>query len=488
MNNSAFPKLLVFGASGYIGSYLVSELLKQPCRVRASSRNAQVLRAREWSNVEIVEADALKPASLEKALDGVDVAYYLVHSMMAGKDFAQVDLNAAENFARVAEKNKVKQIIYLGGLVPEKADSDHIKSRRETGEVLRKAGKVPVTELRAGIIVGPGSAAFEVMRDLVFHLPLMITPKWVRSVSPPIALQNVLYYLVHLALKSEAYHKTFNAAGPETLSYERMMCMLAEAAGRRKPKIIPVPFLSPGLSSYWLKYVTSVPTNIARALIDGLKNDFYADDLALKELLPQQLLDFSSSIERVFTLEKKHTVQYRWVEGAFPIRKQRVDYAFYAKKAGASASCNVSPEQLWQVLSRIGGQQRYFYMNFLWTTREFLDWLVGGPGLSRKRRHPSELRLGDRVDSWTVIGIEKDKRLTLEFGMRAPGAGVLEFEIEKIDHRHSNIQATAYWHPAGVYGLLYWYALELAHLFIFKGMTRAVAKQAQALAEKQINV
>ncbi|SMF19936.1 Uncharacterized conserved protein YbjT, contains NAD(P)-binding and DUF2867 domains [Alteromonadaceae bacterium Bs31] len=487
MSSSHPVKVLVFGASGYIGSYLVPELLKHPFNIRASSRNKALLAARQWQGVELVQADALDPESLLKAMAGVDLAYYLVHSMGEGKNFAKTDLRAAENFAKAAEKSGLKHIIYLGGLVPENAKSEHINSRRETGERLRSAGSVPVTELRAGIVVGPGSAAFEVMRDLVFHLPLMITPKWVRSFSPPIALENLLSYLVQLALRKEAYNKIFDAAGPESLNYQQMMNSLAEVAGRRKPLILPVPFLSPKLSSYWLKYVSSVPTNIARALIDGLKHDFFADDQSLRELVPQALYDFRSSVERVFSMEQQHAVQSRWVEGAFRIRKQRIDYAYYAKKAGGSAIANARPEQVWQVLSTIGGTQRYFYLNGLWTLRETLDWLIGGPGLNRQRRHPAELRLGDKVDSWTVIGLEPYKRLTLAFGMRAPGAGVLEFELSERDKSQCEITAKAYWHPAGAPGLLYWYSLELAHLVIFKGMTEAIARQAEGIAGAENN-
>lgn len=479
-------RVLVFGASGYIGSHLVPELSANAFWVRASSRNVKLLEARQWEDVDLVEADALVPATLEKALQNIDVAYYLVHSMAAGNNFGSIDIHAAENFARVAQQCGVKQIIYLGGIVPPDANSEHIISRKKTGDMLRNGGNVAVTEIRAGIIVGPGSAAFEVMRDLVFHLPLMITPKWVQSVSQPIALENLLYYLVNLAMNTAAFHKTYDAAGPESLSYQQMMNTLAAVAGRKKPIILPVPILSPGLSSYWLKFITSVPTNIARALVDGLKHDFYANNASLQQLIPQQLHTFRGSVERAFALEKQHALQHRWVEGAFPIRQERVDYAFYAKRAGGSCICSASPEQVWQTLLQIGGKQRYFYLNGLWTVREFIDWLVGGPGLHRGRRHPQQLRHGDKVDSWTVIGLQPCKRLTLQFGMRAPGAGVLEFEICEQNSTQCEIKATAYWHPAGAPGLLYWYSLEPMHKLIFKGMTKAISQQAQQLANNEV--
>ena len=297
---------LVFGASGYIGSNLVPKLLSRDIAVRAVSRQMQALKARHWKNVELVEADALEPDTLTQALVNVDTAYYLVHSMAAGRNFSSIDLKAAANFAMAAESAGVRRIIYLGGLVPEDADSEHIVSRRETGEILRQ-GKVPVTEVRAGIIVGAGSAAFEVMRDLVFHLPAMITPRWVRAKSPPIALDNLLEYLVQLPDIDEAAGQIYDAAGPETLTYEEMMRVLADVAGKRQPVIIPVPVLSPKLSSYWLRFVTSVPTNIAKALIGGLKHDFTADTAPLQQLVPQSLLDFRASVEAAFKAEQQES-------------------------------------------------------------------------------------------------------------------------------------------------------------------------------------
>ena len=297
---------LVFGASGYIGSNLVPKLLSRDIAVRAVSRQMQALKARHWKNVELVEADALEPDTLKQALLNVDTAYYLVHSMAAGRNFSSIDLKAAANFAIAAESAGVRRIIYLGGLVPEDADSEHIVSRRETGEILRQ-GKVPVTEVRAGIIVGAGSAAFEVMRDLVFHLPAMITPRWVRAKSPPIALDNLLEYLVQLPDIDEAAGQIYDAAGPETLTYEDMMRVLADVAGKRQPVIIPVPVLSPKFSSYWLRFVTSVPTNIAKALIGGLKHDFTADTAPLQQLVPQSLLDFRASVEAALKAEQQES-------------------------------------------------------------------------------------------------------------------------------------------------------------------------------------
>jgi uncharacterized protein YbjT (DUF2867 family) len=471
--------VLVFGASGYIGSNLVPRLVAEGAAVRAAARSLKVLEAREWMGVELAEADALKPETLPAALAGIEVAYYLVHSMAAGKDFGRLDLEAAENFAGAAARAGVERIVYLGGLVPEDADSEHIVSRRKTGDVLRR-GSVPVTEIRAGIIVGPGSAAFEVMRDLVLHLPLMVTPRWVRAKSPPIALDNLLEYLVRIARVPEAAGRTYDAAGTETLTYEDMMRQLADAAGKRRPFIIPVPVLSPRLSSYWLGLTTAVPASIARALIGGLKHNFSADDAELRRLVPQRLLTFRESVEAAFAAERAHKVAARWTEGAFALRGYSHDVAFYAKKASGTAVANASPAAVWRQVTAIGGDNRYYYMNILWTIREFMDWCVGGPGFTRGRRDPVEVRLGDVIDYWTVIGIEPERRLTLYFGMRAPGAGVLEFDIEPLDARRTRVTVTAYWHPRGVWGLAYWYVLVPAHLFLFKGWTAEIARRAEA--------
>jgi uncharacterized protein YbjT (DUF2867 family)/uncharacterized protein YndB with AHSA1/START domain len=469
---------LVFGASGYIGGHLVPHLIAEGLRLRASSRSRSVLEARDWPGVEIVAADALAPETLPAALQDVEVAYYLVHSMAAGRDFGRLDLEAARHFADAAAKAGVRRIVYLGGLVPDDAVSEHIVSRRDTGEVLRR-GSVPVTEIRAGIIVGPGSAAFEVMRDLVYHLPLMVTPRWVRAKSPPIALENLLVYLARVPWIDEAASRSLDAAGSETLTYTEMMYIMADAAGKRRPRIIPVPVLTPGISAYWLRFITAVPTNVARALIEGLRHDFYADDAELRRLVPQRLLGFREAVDAAFALERGGGPITRWTEGAFAVRDQRIDYAYYAKRASGYSETRADPAAVWRLVSAIGGDTRYYYLNTLWSIRGWMDWAIGGPGLKRGRRHPQEVRIGDRIDHWKVLGAEPEKRLSLAFGMRAPGAGVMEFELAPIADGGTRLTATAYWHPAGVWGLLYWYSLEPVHRFVFKGLTREICRRAE---------
>ncbi len=474
------PRFLVFGASGYVGTNLVPALVAAGAgQVRAAARNRKVLAAQPWEGVELVEADALKPDTLAAALADVDIAYYLVHSMAAGKDFARLDLEAADHFARAAAAAGVKRIVYLGGLVPHDAATEHLMSRKETGDRLR-AGTVPVTEVRAGIIVGPGSAAYEVMRDLVYHLPVMVTPKWVQSKSSPIALSNLLVYLRRVATMPEAAGRIFDAGGPEYLSYEEMMRQFGDVAGRR-PRILRVPVLSPRLSSYWLGLVTAVPANIARALIGGLKHDIPADDEALRGLVPQSLLTFRQAVEAALDAERRNAVAARWTEGVLMYRDYRPDYAYYAKRATGSAEARAPAGDVWRVVTSLGGANRYFYCNWMWTLREAIDWLVAGPGFTRGRRDAVDVRLGDSIDYWTVIGIDPERRLTLHFGLKAPGSGILEFELEPLPDGGTRLIETAYWHPQGVWGLLYWAALVPFHLFIFKGMTRAMVRRAEAL-------
>jgi uncharacterized protein YbjT (DUF2867 family) len=470
---------LVFGASGYVGTNLVERLLREGRPVRAVARNLKVLEAREWQGADLAQADALAPETLPAALAGVQIAYYLVHSMAAGRNFGQLDLQAAKHFADAAAAAGVQRIVYLGGLVPHDADSEHLVSRRQTGEVLRQ-GAVPVTELRAGIIVGAGSAAYEVMRDLVNHVPWMVTPRWVTSRSSPLALDNLLTYLVRLPLLAESAGGIYDAGGPEYMSYQDMMLAFARVVGKT-PRIIPVPWLSPAFSAMWLGLVTTVPANIARALIGGLKHDIPADDAALRQLVPQPLLGFTDAANAAMHAEQQHTVAARWTEGRLMFRGNRLDHAFYAKRAGGAAETAASVPALWRVVSAMGGDNRYYTLNWLWWLREAMDWVLGGPGFTRGRRDPEHLRLGDTIDYWTVIGLAPPHRLTLNFGLQAPGNGVLEFEIETLAPGRNQITVTAYWHPRGVWGLLYWYALVPAHLFLFKRFTRVMAQRALLL-------
>ncbi len=471
---------LVVGASGYIGTNLVSLLLDEGRRVRASSRNSEVLQGRCWDNVEICQADALDSQSLDNALQGVDTAYYLVHSMAAGKSFPRLDNRAATNFAAAAARHHVRRIVYLGGLTPDDPRSAHLKSRCETGDILR-SGSVPVTELRAGMIIGPGSAAWEVMRDLVNHLPVMVTPRWVFSRSTPIALSNLLRYLADVPKLDETAGQIYDVAGPDILTYKEIMLRYGKLVGKR-PLIIPVPVLTPRLSSYWLRLITAVPTNVARALIDGLSQDVIAKDRRLAELIPQQLLSFDAAAAEALNADRLHALPAHWAESAIGCETFSPDYAFYHKQAQGSASTPARSADIWAVVCQFGSQGDFFYARSLWWLRRSLDWLVGGPSFRRSRRHDRELRIGDVVDAWRVIGMEPGKRLTLLMEMKAPGAGVLEFRIDD-PGKERRVTVHAHWHPAGVWGLLYWYLTLPLHQVLFNGTARAIGEKSRRRRE-----
>jgi len=473
---------LVFGASGYIGSHLAPYLASRGLLVRATSRNVEVIEGRDWRDVELAEADALQPESLDRVLEDVDIAYYLVHSMAAGKNFPEIDATAARNFADAAARKGVKRIVYLGGLVPESPKSMHLRSRQETGNILR-AGSVPVTEIRAGMIIGPGSAAWEVIRDLVNHLPVMITPRWVFSRSTPIALSNLLHYLAAAPMLGETAGEIYDVGGADDLTYEEIMRQYGELVGK-SPRIIPVRVLTPRLSSYWLRLVTSVPTNIARALIDGLSQDVIADDDRLVNLVPQQLLGFREAAVQALEADRKHALPARWVESAVACHDFKPEYGFYPKQAGCSAYSSASKRALWRVVCQFGQDGDFFYAGWLWWLRRSLDWILGGPGFRRKRRHPDELRVGDAVDAWRVIAIQPGKQLTMLMEMYAPGAGVLEFDIDDSDDGRRMLTVTGYFHPAGVWGILYWLILLPFHAFIFRGMTREITRRAETESDR----
>ena len=469
-------RAVVLGASGYIGTNLVPRLVAEGWAAAATSRNTEVLAARGWERVELVEADILDESSLVRALRGAHVAFYLVHCMAAGGDFAALERQGARNLVAAANAAGLQRLVYLGGLAPDNPKSQHLRARMETGEILRGAD-CTVVEIRAGMIVGVGSAAWEVIRDLVNHLPLMITPRWVRSRSTPIALDNLLAYLIGVAEARVCGDPIYEVAGPEGLTYEDMMLTYGELVGKR-PVIVDVPVLTPKLSGYWLRLVTSVPTNIAVALIEGLAHDFVAHDAPIRQLLPQRLLTFREAAEAALAAEKAHAITTRWVEGSLACRDWNPQYSFYAKRAGAETNSQASIDTLWRQILGFGTDGDFFYANALWRSRRLIDWCLGGTAMRCSRRHPGELRLGDVFDGWRVIGFTPRERLTLLMEMRAPGAGVLEFDLKPADSG-SRIRATAYWHPAGVWGLLYWYVLWPFHAYLFRGLTRTIAHRAE---------
>ena len=471
--------VLVMGASGYIGSNLVPQLANRGHHVRAAARNLDSLEARQWADVECVTADALRPETLDEALTGIDVAYYLVHSMGSGKRFPELDRASARNFRRAAERAGVRRIIYLGGLLPRGERSMHLDSRAETGEILRD-GPIPVTEIRAGIIVGAGSAAFEVIRDLVMHLPVMTTPRWVRSRTQPIALTDLLQYLLRIPDVPETSGRIFEVGGPDTLSYAEMMKVFARVVDRHI-RIISLPVLTPRLSALWLDFVTAVPANIARPLIDGLTHDLLADDTEIRQLIPLQLHSYEAAIRDALEAERMQAVPARWTEGAMAYRASRPDVAFFAKQMTGTAHTTAPVAASWSAIASIGGDARWPAYDWLWRVRAALDRVIGGPGMRRGRRDQANVRPGDTIDWWRVVAVDPGHRLTLLAEMRVPGSAVLELEAAA-SPTGSTITATAYFHPAGIWGLLYWFALLPLHRRIFEALAGNLAIRASVLA------
>ena len=469
--------VLVFGASGYVGSNLAPFLAVRGHAVRATARRRAALEARCPEGVDLCEADALVPRTLDAALAGIEVAYYLVHSMAAGREFPRIDREAARNFRDAAAKAGVRRIVYLGGVLPAGEASPHLRSRAETGAILRE-GPVPVTELRAGVIIGPGSAAFEVIRDLVFHLPVMVTPRWVRSRSEPIALGDVLEYLAQLPSFAEAAGAIYDVGGPEVLTYEQLMRQFGELVGRA-PYILPVPVLTPRLSSYWLDLVTAVPSSVARELIEGLEHDIIADDSAIRALIPQRLQTYREAAVSALEAERGERSSQRWAEGSMIHRRSRVDFAFYAKRMSGAAVAQASRDDVWRVISAIGGSNGYYFADALWEIRGHLDRMAGGTGLRRGRRDPDNVVVGDAIDFWRVAAVEPGRRLTLLAEMRVPGSATLEFELQPRTEQCTSIEVTAYFHPAGAPGLLYWHSLGPVHAVMFNGLARAIARRAE---------
>ncbi|MBY5993196.1 DUF2867 domain-containing protein [Ferrimonas balearica] len=469
--------ILVLGASGFIGGNLVPHLAEQGHRVRAASRRLETLALREWPDVERVSADVLVPATLEAALSDIDVVYYLVHGMTEGRGFEHREALGAGHLAEAAHRAGVQRIVYLGALHPSGADSLHLRSRSATGDGLRQ-GPVPVTEIRAPIVIGPGSAAFEVMRDLVFNLPGMITPKWVRSRMAPIALPNLLHYLSGLLTLDDQGDQCYDVAGPEMLSYEEQMRIFAEMA-ERPLHILPVPLLSPGLSARWLRWITSVPTGIAKALVGGLKQDLPADDAAIRSKLPQHLMGFEAAVRWALATEREQVAAQQPTLASALKRRWRPQYGFYPKQDGASATVAAPVERVWQEICRIGGRPRYFALDPLWRVREAFDSLIGGPGLDYFRRDPNRLLPGDRVDSWSVAELQPQRKLTLLFGMKAPGMGGLTFDLAPTDTGGTRLTLTCWWYPAGAWGLMYWWAMLPAHIVLFRRMVANIGTLAQ---------
>ena len=476
-------RIAVTGATGYIGGRLVPRLIAEGHEVVCLARNPGKLDGRSWSeDVEAVHADVLEPDTLAPALQGCDIAYYLIHSMGGADSFRDADRIAAHNFAEAATAAGVGRIVYLGGLGDEDDRlSAHLGSRHEVGRALA-SGPVPVTELRAAVIIGSGSVSFEMLRYLTEVLPAMVTPSWVQTRCQPIAIRDVLMYLVAVLREDAPGHTVYEIGGSETLSYLEMMQAYARVAGLPRRIVVPVPVLSPRLSSLWIGLVTPLPVGVARPLVDSLKNEVIVHDRAAEQRFGIEPTPLDLAIGRALERSADFSVDTRWSDATTgPAQPFEGDPSWSGGTLfldHKEVETTANPSDVFRSFSRIGGDAGYHGFDWAWRLRGLIDVIVGGVGLRRGRRHPQDVRLEDTIDFWRVTAVEPDHRLQLSAEMRLPGDAWLEWSVEQ-DGDHSVLQQTAYFRPRGLTGRLYWCALLPFHHFIFGNMARRIAAEAE---------
>ncbi len=474
-------RILVLGATGYIGGRLVPRLILAGHPVRCLVRSPRKLAARHWPGVEIVEGDALRPEALWTAMKDIEVVYYLIHSLHAGeKRFAELDKKAAGNVAEAARVAGVKRIIYLGGLGKRGVEkSAHLKSRHEVGDILRSSG-VPVTEFRAAVIIGSGGVSFEMMHHLVNRLPVMICPKWIFVKTQPISVRDVLHYLVECLHVPQSRERVIDIGGPDILSYGDMMKIIARVLGLKR-RFIPIPLLSPRLSSYWINWVTPIPASIARTLIESLRSETICENEEAKQLFHFHLTPFEDSVRRSLGKISMHRVETKWTDAGLPFEKEEeeeIDPSHFLRDVRIHEA-KVPAEKLFVLIQSIGGENGWYASDWLWRTRGFIDQQIGGVGLRRGRRHPVEIAVGDALDFWRVEDFVPNQRLLLRAEMKVPGEAWLEFLAEPHDDTHSRLTQIARFYPRGLAGLLYWYGLYPLHKLIFRGMAREIIRRAE---------
>jgi uncharacterized protein YbjT (DUF2867 family) len=476
-------RVLVTGATGYIGGRLVPQLLDAGHEVRCMARQPERLALHPWrSRVEVVAADASSPDTLDMAMDGCDAAFYLIHSMDGSGDFARRDREAAANFTAAAERAGLHRIVYLGGLGRSDDElSEHLGSRHEVGRILG-SGATPVTEVRAAVIIGSGSVSFEMLRHLTEVLPVMVTPKWVGTRCQPIAVRDILTILIRALEDEVPADRIWEVGGPDVLTYEQMMRVYAEVAGLPRRLIIPVPVLTPRLSSRWVGLVTPLPVGVARPLIDSLVHEVVVDDDHTAELLGREPIPYRTAVSLALERVEHGDVVSRWSDAVHrPAAPLPTDPAW----SGATWLRDVQTVEtpapaadLFWAVARIGGEVGYYAADWAWRLRGLLDTLVGGVGLRRGRRHPIDLRPGEALDFWRVADVVPGRRLLLAAEMRVPGEAWLEFEIEDHGDRRM-LRQTAHFVPRGLFGRIYWYGILPFHVMVFGPMARRIARVAE---------
>ncbi len=482
---------LVTGATGYIGGRLVPELLDAGHDVHVLVRHADKARAHLWADeVEIVVGDATAADDVRSALDDVDVAYYLLHSIGTGGDFADTERRMASTFAEAAADTGVQRIVYLGGMVPEDEElSEHLRSREQVGDVLLESG-VPTAVLQAGVVIGSGSASFEMLRYLTERLPVMVTPRWVHSRIQPIAVRDVLRYLVGCADLPADVNRRFDIGGPDVLTYLEMMQGYAKVAELPRRRVLPVPVLSPWLSSHWVGLITPVPAGLARPLVESLRNTVVAADHDIERYVPDPpdgLIGYERSVELALTKIRNLDVPTRWSSASTPGAPAEPlpsdpDWAGGSLyQDSRTREVNASPAALWSVIEGIGGRNGWYSWGFAWWVRGLMDRMVGGPGLRRGRRNERDLVVGDALDFWRVEATDDEKLLRLRAEMKVPGLAWLELQVGSTDGGTTTFLHRALFHPHGLLGHLYWWSVLPFHGIVFGGMQRNIAKAAEAL-------
>ncbi|HBH24783.1 MAG TPA: DUF2867 domain-containing protein [Cytophagales bacterium] len=474
--------ILITGATGYIGRRLLNVLLQRDIQLYGLIRDKKRL-GEEWLNqttIKWIEGDLLKPDQLPELPSKIDVAFYLVHSMGASfKEFETLEEKAAKNFCLWVDKTKVNQIIYLSGIVNDDSLSRHLQSRKNVEEILRSSG-INTTILRAAIIIGSGGASFEITRDLVEKLPVMIAPRWIDTLCQPIAIRNVIDYLTGVMLQEDSYNRIFDIGGPDVLTYKDMMLQFAEVRGLRR-WIIKVPVLTPNLSSLWLFFVTSTSFNLARSLVESMNIEVTVKNKGIEEIVPVDLIPYKDSIRLAFDKIKQNEVISSWKDAISggdisPKMSKYVELPKFgclhdSRKVSIHGKVEEAIDRIWS----IGGESGWYYGNWLWQIRGFMDQMVGGIGLRRGRRSPSDLKPGDALDFWRVLFADKNEgRLLLYAEMKLPGEAWLEFKIDHSQQQAVLIQ-TATFRPNGLLGRLYWYLILPFHELIFRKLAQVLA-------------